>query len=181
MKSDGDKAGFDVCNGENLLPARAISLARLNELSKLVGGDIEARDPAEGVWYDARVELLESVADIAADPVETDGRWWLGSHFCLLRLHAEQAPSFRILAACSRCSFVFGPLDWFSVISTPSLVMIEKPGSLLLAVEGGLASSRTRFAGLDEPEDGDDLDDGWRKLHEDANDVLEFGEDLVIA
>lgn len=59
--------------------------------------------------------------------------------------------------------------------------MMEKPGSLLLAEDGGLASSRARFAGLDEVEDGDDLEDGRATLQEDVNDVLELGEDLRVA
>jgi hypothetical protein len=59
--------------------------------------------------------------------------------------------------------------------------MMEKPGSLLLAEDGGLASSRARFAGLEEVEDGDDFADGWTALHEDAKDVVEMGEDRTIA
>lgn len=51
-------------------------LGGLNELSKLVAGDIEARDPVEDVWYDGRVEVeaLDGVADIGADSAEANGR-----------------------------------------------------------------------------------------------------------
>lgn len=51
-------------------------LGGLNELSKLVAGDIEARDADEDVWYDARVEVevVDGVADIGADSVEASGR-----------------------------------------------------------------------------------------------------------
>ena len=51
----------------------------------------------------------------------------------------------RILAACSRWALVLGPRDWLLVMSTPSAVMMEKPGR--------------RFAGLaDAAEESEEME-----------------------
>lgn len=48
--------------------------------------------------------------------------------FCFLLRQVGHACNFLINAAFSRCSLVFGPRGATSVISRPSLVMIESPG-----------------------------------------------------
>lgn len=111
----------------------------LNDCPKLVCGEMLARDPGE-VDADADPLLCHGeLAELGFCDDDADigaGRWCEGSHFCLLRLQAGQAPSLRILAACSRWALVLGPRDWLLVMSTPSAVMMENPGR--------------RFAGLAE-------------------------------
>jgi hypothetical protein len=122
--------------------------AGLNDCPKLVCGEMLARDPGD-VDADADPLLCHGeLTELAFWDDEADigaGRWCEGSHFCLLRLHAGQAPSLRILAACSRCALVLGPRDWLLVMSTPSAVMMEKPGR--------------RFAGLaDAAEESEEME-----------------------
>lgn len=50
------------------------------------------------------------------------------------RLHSSHAFMIRMRCACSLCSLVFVPRPAQEVTSTPSLVMIEKPGNLTSSV-----------------------------------------------
>lgn len=87
-------------------------------------------------------------------------------------LHSSQAFMIRIMWACSRCSLVFVPRPAELVTSTPSLVMIENPGSLnsatfFVSFFTGFLETRDRPGGvmlkdpfLDSPKVAEELGEG---------------------
>ena len=97
-----------------------------------------------------RLEEEDFVVEVEDLDISVWGRRWEGSHcrhvsFCTPRsgsyqltlifflLHSSQAFMILIRWACSLCSLVLVPRPAEEVTSTPSLVMIEKPGSLTSA------------------------------------------------
>lgn len=75
------------------------------------------------VGLDARVRTANSISTFLCSFKE-----WEQLTRIFFRLHASQAFMIRIRCACSLCSLVFVPRPAEEVTSTPSLVMMEKPG-----------------------------------------------------
>lgn len=77
---------------------------------------------------------LEEAVDVDDLDMSVCGLRCDGSQRTFFRLQSSQAFMIRIRCACSLCSLVFVPRPADEVTSTPSLVMIEKPGRRTSAV-----------------------------------------------